>query len=179
MTISRPSMRQAVERIEVRAAETRQEWEAVFALRRQVFKIELGMAGEAVEDAEDGRSVVALALLEDDDGAIWPVGSGRLTLGAGQRGEGIVTWVATASGYRGRGIGVATMRFLLDEADRMESPAVILAAQAPAVLFYRKLGFIANGKAYIASGIEHLPMIRPRPAWRRTSGTGHLSAREW
>ncbi len=87
--------------------------------------------------------------------------------------------MATASGYRGRGIGEATMRFLLDEADRVECPAVILAAQAPAVRFYRNLGFLANGKPYIGSGIEHLPMIRQAPAPRRTSEPVRLTARGW
>jgi predicted GNAT family N-acyltransferase len=140
--------------------ETRADLNAVLALRRQVFKIELGMIGESVEDIDDRRSVIALASITLDSGAARPVGTGRLTLGAGQHGEGVLTWVATAAGFRGLGVGEAVVRFLLDAADRAGSPPLILAAQAPAIEFYRRLGFVPNGQRYVVSGIDHLPMIR-------------------
>jgi predicted GNAT family N-acyltransferase len=143
----------------VHAVETRADLNAVLALRRQVFKVELGMIGESVEDIDDRRSVIALASLTLDSGTVRPVGTGRLTLGAGLHGEGVLTWVATAAGFRRLGVGEAVMRFLLDTADRAGSPPLILAAQAPAIEFYRRLGFVPNGHVYVVSGI-HLPMIR-------------------
>lgn len=163
MTAVRRETRPLLDRIQVRAVETRSDLNAVLSLRRQVFKIELGMIGESVEDTDDRRSVIALAFVALDSGVVQPVGTGRLTLGAGRNGEGVLTWVATAAGFRRLGVGEAVVRFLLDAADRAGSPPVILAAQAPAIEFYRRLGFIPNGQQYVVSSIDHLPMIRPSP----------------
>ena len=164
MTSARRETQPVLDRIQVRAVETRSDLNAVLALRRQVFKIELGMIGESVEDIDDRRSVIALALITLESGVRSGVGTGRLTFGAGRNGEGVLTWVATAAGYRRRGVGEAVVRFLLDAADRAGSPPLILAAQAPAIEFYRRLGFIPNGQRYVVSGIDHLPMIRPSSA---------------
>ena len=161
MTTVRRETRPLLERIQVRAVETRSDLNAVLTLRRQVFKVELGMIGESVEDIDDRRSVIALALITLESGAVHAVGTGRLTIGAGRNGEGVLTWVATAAGFRRLGVGEAVVRFLLDAADRVGSPPLILAAQAPAIEFYRRLGFIPNGQRYMVSGIDHLPMIRP------------------
>ncbi len=164
MTSARRETQPVLDRIQVRAVETRTDLNAVLALRRQVFKIELGMIGESVEDVDDRRSVIALALITMESGAVQAVGTGRLTFGAGRNGEGVLTWVATAAGYRRLGVGGAVVRFLLDAADQAGSPPLILAAQAPAIEFYRRLGFIPNGQRYVVSGIDHLPMIRPSSA---------------
>lgn len=168
MTLTLPATHRGVDRIEVIAARTHPEIQAVFDLRRRVFKVELGMAGTSVEDADDRRSLLALALLWDGEGRSQPVGTGRLTLGAGAGGEGVVTWVATVAEVRRRGIGEVVMRFLLDAADRAGTPAVLLAAQAPAVAFYRRLGFVASGRPYLSSNIEHLPMVRPARSWHES-----------
>ncbi len=161
MTTVRRETRPVLDRIQVRAVETQSDLNAVLSIRRQVFKVELGMFGESVEDVDDRRSVIALGLITLESGTVLPVGTGRLTLGAGRFGEGVLTWVATAAGFRRMGVGEAVVRFLLDAADRAGSPPLILAAQAPAIEFYRRLGFIPNGQRYIVSGIDHLPMIRP------------------
>jgi predicted GNAT family N-acyltransferase len=164
MTAVRRESRPLLDRIQVRAVESRADMNAVLSLRRQVFKVELGMIGESVEDVDDRRSVIAIALITLESGAAHPVGTGRLTLGAGRNGEGVLTWVATAARFRRLGVGEAVVRFLLGAADRAGSPPLILAAQAPAIDFYRRLGFIPNGQRYVVSGIDHLPMIRPAKA---------------
>ncbi len=179
MSVSFPETRPLVERIEIVAVRTSIEYAAVFELRRQVFKVEKGMAGSAVEDADDRRSLVALAYLVDDSGRRRPAGTGRLTVGAGPAGEGVVTWVATAADARRRGIGDVVMRFLLDAADRAGSAAVILAAQVPAIAFYRRLGFVANGRLYPSSGIQHLPMVRYRPSDRRWDAGRTVRPLDW
>ena len=164
MTSARRTTQADLDRIQVRAVETRSDLNAVLALRRQVFKVELGMVGESVEDIDDRRSVIALALITLESGSVQIVGTGRLTFGAGRNGEGVLTWVATAAAYRRLGVGEAVVRFLLEAADRAGSPPLILAAQAPAIEFYRRLGFVPNGQGYVVSGIDHLPMIRPSSA---------------
>lgn len=162
-TLTARVTRARVDRIEIVAARTAEEYAAIFELRRLVFTVERRMAGTTVEDADDRGSLLALAFLLDGEARARPVGTGRLTLGAGAAGEGVVTWVATVAYARGRGVGEAVMRYLLEAADERGAPAVVLAAQAPAIAFYRRLGFVANGRLYDSSGIDHLPMIRYRP----------------
>jgi predicted GNAT family N-acyltransferase len=149
------------ELIEVREPRTHEEFGAVFALRRRVFGEEQGMIEAGVSDADDARSVHALALLyERPDVSPISVGTGRLTLNAGPNGSALVTWVATLPHFRRRGIGEAVMRFLLEAADRAGAPAVVLSAQIPALPFYRRLGFTPYGQRFTVRGIEHQPMVR-------------------
>jgi predicted GNAT family N-acyltransferase len=142
----------------VRRAEGDADLAAVVELRRRVFGEEQGIADSECTDADDARSVLALAVVPE--GAI---GTGRLTLHAGPDGEAQITWVATLPAYRGRGVGTAVMRFLLAEADAAGAPLVVLSAQTHALAFYRRLGFIPFGQRFTAIGIEHQMMARPRP----------------
>jgi predicted GNAT family N-acyltransferase len=139
----------------VRFAETDADMSAVIEIRRRVFGHEQAIAGSSVVDAADNRSLHALAIIPG--GA---VGTGRLTLNAGQDGEAHIAWVATLTGYRGQGIGRAVMRLLLDAADDAGAPVVVLAAQVHALSFYRRLGFVPFGRRYLVSGIEHQLMAR-------------------
>jgi predicted GNAT family N-acyltransferase len=151
--------------LEVREPLTEVEFAAVLELRRRVFGDEQGMAEAGVRDADDDRSVHALALLHEIAGEPpRPVGTGRLTLGVGPNGSALVTWVATLPRYRRRGIGEATMRFLLAAADLANAPAVVLSAQVPAIPFYSRLGFSPYGLGFTVRGIAHQPMVRTR--WR-------------
>lgn len=130
---------------------------AVIAVRRRVFGDEQGIADEACTDADDARSIIALATAGGD-----AVGTGRVTLDAGPDGEAQITWVATLPRYRSRGVGTAVMRFLLATADAAGAPLVVLNAQTHALAFYRHLGFVAFGDRFLAAGIEHQLMARPR-----------------
>jgi len=132
---------------------------AVLALRRRVFDDEQRIADASVTDRDDERSLHALALLPGPAGR-QPVGTGRLTLGFGGRGEALIAWVATLPEARGRGVGAATMRFLLAAADRAGSPTVVLSAQTHAEGFYRRLGFVRAGQPFVVKGIEHRWMAR-------------------
>lgn len=151
--------------LEVREPRTHEEFAAVLELRRRVFGEEQGMAEAGVRDADDAHSIHALALLHEQPGLPpRPVGTGRLTLRVGPNGAALVTWVATLPRYRRRGIGEATMRFLLAAADRANAPAVVLSAQVPAIAFYRRLGFSPYGQRFTVRGIAHQPMVRT--SWR-------------
>ena len=136
---------------------------AVLDLRRRVFGDEQRIAAAAVTDRDDERSLHALALLPDASETPQPVGTGRLTLNQGERGEALIAWVATLPEARRRGVGAAVMRFLLAAADAAGAPMVVLSAQTHAERFYRRLGFFPAGRPFLVKGIEHRWMARPRP----------------
>jgi len=144
------------------------EMAAVLALRQRVFGDEQRIVDASVTDPDDARSLHALAFAVDAAGD-HPVGTGRLTLDFGERGEALIAWVATAPEARGRGIGSATMRFLIAAADEAGAPVVLLSAQIHAEPFYRRLGFAAAGDPFLVKGIEHRWMARRHPGTPRDS----------
>ena len=136
---------------------------AVLDLRRRVFDHEQGLIDQGVTDRDEERSLTALASLPALGTlypALVPVGTGRLTLAFGERGEALITWVATDPAVRRQGVGRAVMRFLLEAADAGRAPRVVLAAQAHAEGFYRRLGFVPAGEPYQVRGIGHRWMAR-------------------
>lgn len=145
--------------LEIRFASSPVEMAVVHEIRRRVFGHEQGLphAGEA--DGDDWRSIHVLALIPE--GAI---GTGRLTLPTADMPHAVIAWVATLDGFRGRGVATAIMRALLATADQAGAPATLLSAQVHALRFYRSLGFIPYGDRFIAGGIRHQYMYRPRPA---------------
>lgn len=147
----------------VRAAVTPDDLAAVLDLRERVFGGEQGVPDAGVLDPDDRRSLHALATLSDEL-AGEPVGTGRLTPGAGPWAEAQIAWVATLPEYRRLGVGALVMRFLLDAADEVGAPAVLLSAQTHALSFYRRLGFVPYGSCFHSHGIEHQLMVRRRPA---------------
>jgi predicted GNAT family N-acyltransferase len=92
-----------------------------------------------------------------DDGLV-PASTGRLTLSPLTGGPALVAWVATLPEWRGHGIGHEVMEFLLREAEKAGTQQVVLAAQAHAESFYRRLGFTPSGPLYDVRGIPHLRM---------------------
>ena len=146
----------------VRAAVTPDDFAAVLALRERVFGHEQGVPDAGLLDPDDHRSLHALATLGTGDTAE-PVGTGRLTPGAGPWLDAQIAWVATLPEHRRHGVGAAVMHFLLDAADASGAPAVLLSAQTHALAFYRRLGFLPYGGRFSSHGIEHQLMVRRRP----------------
>ncbi|MFM9106680.1 MAG: GNAT family N-acetyltransferase [Chloroflexota bacterium] len=138
-------------------------WIDVVALRRQVFGEEQGIVDWELTDSDDASSIHAVATLGHEAASGAVVAAGRITLHNQGRDEAIVAWVATAEGYRRRGIGREIMQALLDEADRAGIGETVLAAQRHAEAFYASLGFLPSGGAYRVRGIPHRWMIRRRP----------------
>ncbi len=138
-------------------AETEAELAAVVALRRHVFRDEQGIVDADVTDADDGRSLQAVAYHDDE-----VVGVGRLTPPPPDRIDAQIAWVATRPDRRGRGVGSAVVRALLKAADDAEIPVVVLNAQTHALAFYRRLGFVPFGRRFMVRGIEHQLMTRRR-----------------
>ncbi|MBA2596628.1 MAG: GNAT family N-acetyltransferase [Chloroflexota bacterium] len=135
---------------------------AALEIRRRVFAQEQHAADLRVADADDERSIIALASLHDDEigNHKRPVATGRLTPPLVAREPALVAWVATVPEARGLGAGAAVMRFLLDAADSAGAREVALAAQLPAEAFYRRLGFTPAGPLYDVRGIPHRRMVR-------------------
>lgn len=129
---------------------------ACLTLRRRVFIEEQGVP-EA--DELDGTDDGAIHLLATVAGR--PVGTARLKI-AGDAGK--IGRVCVLPEARGTGLGRA---LVLAAVDRLAAePGVTLAklsAQAAAVGFYERLGFIAEGPVYLDAGIPHRDMTRALP----------------
>ena len=145
--------------LDVRVSRTRTpaDLDAALMIRRKVFADEQHVADLRVSDPDDARSIIALARVMTEDGLI-PASTGRLTLSPLTGGPALVAWVATLPEWRGHGIGHEVMVFLLHEAEKAGAQQVVLAAQAHAESFYRRLGFTPAGPIYDVRGIPHLRM---------------------
>jgi predicted GNAT family N-acyltransferase len=108
-------------------------------------------------DDLDARSVHALA--RDAHGK--PIGTGRLTP------ERKIGRMAVLRDWRGRGVGEALLRTLMEQAQARHWPELSLNAQVAAVPFYARAGFVAEGEEFLEAGIVHRTMRRqldPPPA---------------
>ncbi len=149
----------------VRFIRSRRDFEAVVAIRTRVFRDEQGLIGDLATDREDTGASHAVAEVPDGEGGSEIVSAARLTV-AGHLDEdgqasGRIDWVATLPEWRGQGLGARVVALLLDHADALAVPAVTINAQAHAVGFYGRLGFIPRGRRFEAGGIPHLTMVRP------------------
>lgn len=66
--------------------------------------------------------------------------------------------MAVLKDWRGRGVGAALLRVLLEQARARGLGEAHLHAQIDAVPFYLKHGFAIDGNEFIEAGIRHLPM---------------------
>jgi predicted GNAT family N-acyltransferase len=73
-------------------------------------------------------------------------------------GDGHIGRLAVLKEFRGRGLGAAAVRALVEEAGRSGMERVYLGSQSHAVGFYQKLGFSVCGAPYNEAGIEHVHM---------------------
>ncbi|MBA8883862.1 GNAT family N-acetyltransferase [Dokdonella fugitiva] len=127
-------------------------WDADFddlrSVREQVFVVEQAVPREDEIDEQDPKSRHVIA--RDADGRA--IGTGRLTPAHA------IGRVAVLVDWRGRGVGQAIMRVLLEQARALGYPAVELHSQAHAIPFYAALGFHAEGEPFIECGIPHQAM---------------------
>jgi predicted GNAT family N-acyltransferase len=142
----------------IRFARTPEEFAAVVELRRRVFRDEQAIVEGDVTDAEDRHSLQAMVTVPEGI-----IGVGRLTPPTVTRPEAHIAWVALLPAYRGRGLGTELMRALIAAADQARMQTVTLSAQAHALAFYRRLGFVPYGRRFLVRGVEHQPMARRRP----------------
>jgi predicted GNAT family N-acyltransferase len=121
---------------------------ALRAIRLAVFVVEQHVPEELEWDDMDARSTHALAVL--DDGT--PIGCGRLLP------DGYIGRMAVLKRWRRHGVGAALLRSLVDLARERGHARAILNAQASAVPFYARHGFVATGEAFDEAGIDHRVM---------------------
>lgn len=123
------------------------------AVRETVFIVEQKVPPDEEWDDLDARSVHVLA--RDPEGRV--LGTGRLTP------EHKIGRVAVHREWRGRGVGDAIMRVLLEQAQALGYPQILLHAQVDAIPFYEKLGFVSEGDEFVEAGIRHRNMRRSLP----------------
>ncbi|MGW0284910.1 GNAT family N-acetyltransferase [Streptomyces sp. NPDC003236] len=147
----------------VRVAEDPADREACFAVRKEVFVVEQGVAQDIEYDAYDTVAVHVLAVREDGV----PLGTGRLLHGeaaaaktGGDASVGSLGQLAVARSARGLGVGAALVRAVEEAARARGLAAVDLHAQTHALGFYERLGYEAYGPEFPDAGIPHRAMRR-------------------
>jgi predicted GNAT family N-acyltransferase len=136
------------EGVTVRPARWPADRERLAQVRESVFVVEQGVPRELEWDGEDAGASHWLA----EDGGGNPIGVARL-LPTGQIGR-----MAVLQPWRGRGIGARLLAAALDGARERGYAEVWLNAQARALPFYARQGFIAEGGEFEEAGIPHRRM---------------------
>ena len=131
------------------------------AVRTEVFVVEQAVPEDEEWDEHDERSYHVVA--RDAQGR--PIGTGRLTP------LDTIGRMAVLRDWRGRGVGEAILRTLLERARERHLPAVELHAQVHAIPFYERAGFSAFGDAYDECGIAHRTMRLELEAPAARAGT--------
>lgn len=147
----------------VRVAEDSADREACFAVRKEVFVVEQGVAEDIEYDAYDAVAVHVLAVRADGV----PLGTGRLLHGeaaaaktGGDASVGSLGRLAVSREARGLGVGAALVRAIEEAARARGLTAVFLHAQTQALGFYERLGYEAYGPRFPDAGIPHRAMRR-------------------
>ncbi|OCX61693.1 drug:proton antiporter [Thioclava sp. SK-1] len=125
----------------------------VHALRLAVFCDEQGVAVEDELDDLDAQAIHLLA--RDGDQA---AATARLFV-KGRLGK--IGRVCTAQTHRGTGLGLQLMQAAMQSLRDRGCTRAYLSAQVPAIAFYQKLGFVAEGPEYDDAGIAHRDMFAP------------------
>ncbi|WP_456405125.1 GNAT family N-acetyltransferase [Thiolapillus sp.] len=137
----------------LRLAHWPRDQEALRSIREKVFVEEQQVP---VELEWDGLDPECLHLIAEDQDAN-PVGTGRLLP------DGHIGRMAVLKEWRGRGVGGALLKGLMEEAQKRGFSTLILAAQLQAMPFYEKAGFSAEGEVFDDAGIPHRKMV-----WRQS-----------
>ena len=142
----------------VRLTDWRRDADALRLIRRTVFVVEQRVP-EALEwDDADAASMHALATNGDANA----IGCGRLLP------DGHIGRMAVLESWRGRGVGAALLKLLVDAACKAGHRRAIVNAQVGAMAFYARYGFVVTGAEFEEAGIAHrvmektLPVIAPR-----------------
>ncbi len=118
------------------------------AIRSEVFVIEQNVPEDEEWDELDAESQHVIA--RDPEGR--PIGTGRLTP------NGKIGRMAVLLDWRGRGVGEALLRVLLEQARARHFKQIEIHAQTHAIAFYERAGFLAFGEEFDECGIMHRHM---------------------
>ena len=117
-------------------------------VREEVFVVEQQVSRE--EEWDDLDAVSHHVLARDSGGN--PIGTGRLAP------DHKIGRMAVLKEWRGRGVGAALLRVLVERARELRFPEVHMNAQVDAIGFYQKLGFTVYGDEFIEANIRHRSM---------------------
>jgi len=129
------------------------EGERIQQIRHSVFSMEQKIDAALDLDGQDPGAVHVLAKV----GGVF-AGTGRMLE------DGHIGRLAVLKLFRGKDVGKKLVEKLVEIAGERGMERVFLGAQEHAVGFYRKLGFVEYGAAYVEAGILHVhmeKMIRP------------------
>ncbi|WP_408953616.1 GNAT family N-acetyltransferase [Lysobacter sp. Hz 25] len=121
---------------------------ALRSVREAVFVQEQQVPAEIELDAHDPLCQHVLALDAEDR----PIGTGRLTP------DRRIGRMAVLAGWRGRGVGEALLDALIERARQLGWRELSLHAQASAIGFYARRGFLPFGERFVEAGIDHQSM---------------------
>ena len=134
---------------------------AIRAIRETVFIHEQGVPVELEWDGLDSACAHVLAWTNRGEA----IGTARMQQ------NGTIGRMAVLKDWRGRGVGRALLRTLLDLATRRGLSRVTLSAQTHALGFYERAGFDVVGEPFIDAGIPHRKMVKelkvPQPHLER------------
>jgi len=128
--------------------------DALQSIRQKVFVVEQQVPEARERDGLDGKCWHVLA--RDLSGE--PIGCARLTP------EQKIGRMAVLAEWRGQGVGVALLRELIARARAQGWQEVGLAAQASAIDFYAREGFVEYGERFEDAGLPHQGMRLELPA---------------
>jgi predicted GNAT family N-acyltransferase len=121
----------------------------IHAIRDAVFVREQSVPEALERDDLDAVAIHVLAFADEI-----PAGTGRITV------QGKIGRMAVLRGFRRLGVGRELLRALLVVARDAGLLEVHCSAQCPAVAFYEKMGFRAEGPVFEEAGIAHRRMRR-------------------
>jgi predicted GNAT family N-acyltransferase len=133
----------------IRVANWPEDREALRLVRESVFVKEQEVPPELEWDGLDESCLHLLA----EDALGRPVGTGRLLP------DGHIGRMAVLKPWRGRGVGTALLRALMEEGRKRGFEQLVLNAQVSAIPFYERAGFRAEGAVFDDAGIPHRRML--------------------
>ncbi|WP_237342635.1 GNAT family N-acetyltransferase [Weissella jogaejeotgali] len=127
--------------------------DAALTIRKQVFIAEQGVPTTIEIDGLDNQTEHYVGFLADK-----PVTTARVAKDAVTQNWHIQR-VATLRDARGNGYAATLLKQIITDARNAHAQTLDLGAQVPAIGFYEKLGFVAEGPVFQEANIDHRHMI--------------------
>jgi predicted GNAT family N-acyltransferase len=141
----------------VRFASTTQDRDLAYELRRLVFEVEQGVPRPLDRDAYDFNAD-HVVVFDEGGGCVGTGRAVRLDTRTCQIGR-----MATSPTQRKSGVGAAVLEALERMAELRGLREVVVHSQLPAVGFYTRRGYVAEGETFLEEGVPHVKMRKVLP----------------
>ena len=141
----------------VRFASTTQDRDLAYELRRLVFEVEQGVPRPLDRDAYDFNAD-HVVVFDEGGGCVGTGRAVRLDTRTCQIGR-----MATSPTQRKSGVGAAVLEALERMAELRGLREVLVHSQLPAVGFYTRRGYVAEGETFLEEGVPHVKMRKVLP----------------